>query len=452
MSPLSDAALIKPLFVYNTLADGTLRILNPVVGEEVWTVPGRAQRPIVNDPRRQPEALPDDLDRDAVCAFCAKNTRHTPAEKSRVLREGMGYRVLEKQTAEQALGKPALFRRVPNLFEIVPMDFWKRNYGFRLSPLQRQWKEAYLATPLGRDHILGVIAEKLVHAGKTPEEAAAIGEEQRLEMADAFFGGSHDLIVSGRHYQDAAITEADLLSSGTLSLQEHFLFLSFTLNAVSETHRENPYVKHVAVYQNWLSQAGASFDHLHKQVLGVDTWGAGIHRRLEVLRRFPPFYNQVLLATCKARGLVLAENDQAVAVVEPGHIYPCLAVYSKSAASDPASLGADELKGFSDLLRAVHAASGPRVALNEEWYFRPRGSDCALPFHVLVKWRVNTPAGFEGGSEIHINPLFPEQVRDRVLPALRSLAAAGELPGARVGEDCACEEGCLRYDKAAKPR
>jgi galactose-1-phosphate uridylyltransferase len=445
--------MLKPLFVYNTLADGSLRILNPVVGEEVWSVPGRNQRPhSTTDPRRAPQALPPDLDLDAVCHFCAKQSEHTPAEKSRVVREGAGFRVLEKQTAEQALARPALFRRVPNLFEIVPMEFWKRNYGFKLSPLQRQWKEAYLSTPKGREHILGVIDEKLEHQGRGPEEIAAFSEDAKFEMADAFFGGSHDLIVSGRHYREGATTEADLLSSGALSREEHFLFLSFTLNAVGELHRENPYIKHVAVYQNWLAQAGASFDHLHKQILGVDTWGAGIHRRLEVLRRFPPFYNQVLLAALKVRALVLAENAHAVAVVEPGHIYPCLGVYSKSAASDPAGLSPEELRGFSDLLRAVHVASGSRVPCNEEWYFRPRGSEPPMPFHVLLKWRVNIPAGFEGGSEIHINPLFPEQMRDRVLPALKELAARGEMPGAQVGEDCPCEDGCLRYDKAPQRR
>lgn len=444
--------MLKPHFVYNTLADGTLRILNPVVGEEVWTVPGRAARPITNDPRRAPEPLGPEVDRDAVCHFCVKNTEHTPAEKSRVIRLGQGFKVLEKQTAEQALGQPALFRRVPNLFEIVPMEFWKRNYGFRLSPLQKQWKDAYLSTPKGRAHVLGVIDEKLAVAGKDAAEIAATGEAAKLDMADAFFGGSHDLIVAGRHYRDDATDASQLLHSGSLSPEEHFLFMSFTLNAVFEIHRENPYVKHVAVYQNWLAQAGASFDHLHKQVLGVDTWGAGIHRRLEVLRRYPPFYNQVLLAALKARGLVLAENAVAVAVVEPGHIYPCLGVYSKSAASDPSGLSAEELKGFSDLLRALHAAGGVRVPCNEEWYFRPRGSEVPMPFHVLLKWRVNTPAGFEGGNEIHINPLFPEQVRDRVLPGLKELRDQGQLQGVQLGEECPCEDGCLRYDKAPQKR
>jgi galactose-1-phosphate uridylyltransferase len=444
--------MLKPHFVYKTLADGTLRMINPMVGEEVWTVPGRAARPTPNDARKAPAPLPPGLDRDAVCHFCPKNTAHTPAEKSRVVRVGSGFKVLEKQSAEQALSSPALFRRVPNLFEIVTMEFWKRNYGFRLSPLQRQWKEAYLSTPKGRAHVLGVIDEKLAASGKTSEEIAAIPEAAKLDLADAFFGGSHDLIVAGRHFRENAETEADLLYAGSLSSEEHFIFMSFTLNAVFEIYRENPYVKHVAVYQNWLAPAGASFDHLHKQVLGVDTWGAGIQRRLEILRRYPPFYNQVLLAAVKARGLVLAENAVAVAIVEPGHIYPCLAVYSKSGAADPSGLSTEELRGFSDLLRALHAASGGRVPTNEEWYYRPRGADAILPFHVLLKWRINTPAGFEGGSEIHVNPLFPEQVRDRVLPVLRDERTAGRLPEVRLGEECPCEEGCLRYDKGLQKR
>ena len=44
-----------------------------------------------------------------------------------------------------------------------------------------------------------------------------------------------------------------------------------------------------------------------------------------------------------------------------------------------------------------------------------------------IQLGINTPAGFEGGSEIHINPFFPEQVRDRLLPALSELARSATL-------------------------
>lgn len=440
--------MIKPLFIYHKLADGTLRTLNPVVAEEVWYVPGRASRPITNERRSERKLLDDSERPENACHFCPKNVFHTPAEKSRVVRQGHSFRVLEKQTAEQSSQTQALFRRVPNLFEIVPFEFWRKNYGLALSPLQRRWKESYLATPLGREHVLGVIEEKMEHGGRSPEAILETPEAEKLQLADAFFGGSHDLIVSGRHLVDNATFEDELLASGELSVEDHFIYMSFTLAAATDIARENPHVRYVSIYQNWLAPAGASFDHLHKQVLGIDAWGAGLSRRLELLRAHPPFYNQVILSLARERNLVLAENNHAIAIVEPGHTFPTLAVYSKSAASDPSRLSQDELKGFSDLVHAMHAATGPRMACNEEWYYRPKGVEQPMPFHVLIKWRVNTPAGFEGSAQIHINPLFPDAQHARVLAALKELRGSGKIAQMRLGEECPCIEGALQYDRS----
>ncbi|MES2202080.1 MAG: DUF4921 family protein, partial [candidate division FCPU426 bacterium] len=226
----------------------------------------------------------------------------------------------------------------------------------------------------------------------------------------------------------------------------HFAYLSFTLAAAEDIARENPHVRHVSIFQNWLAPAGASFDHLHKQVLGVDTWGSGVSRRLDLLRQCPAFYNDVILETAKTRGLLLAENAHALALVEPGHVFPTLAIYSKSAQSDPRRMRDAELRGFSDLVHAMHAATGSRLACNEEWYTRPRSSEQPMPLHVLIKWRVNTPAGFEGSSQIHINPIFPSHQRDQVLEALKRLRKTGAIAAMDLGEECLCEVGCLKYD------
>src|SRR6185503_18003012 len=196
--------MIKPLFIYHRLADGTLRVRNPVVGEEVWYVPGRASRPIPNERRLNRKALSEAGNPEQACHFCPEHLFRTPAEKARVIKQGGSYRVVERRTAEEAAKEQALFRRVPNLFEIVPFEFWRRNYSLELSPAQKRWKEAYLATPRGRSHVLGVISEKLEHAGRSPEEIAATSDEEKLRLADAFFGGSHDLIVSGRHLKEGA--------------------------------------------------------------------------------------------------------------------------------------------------------------------------------------------------------------------------------------------------------
>jgi hypothetical protein len=88
---------------------------------------------------------------------------------------------------------------------------------------------------------------------------------------------------------------------------------------------------------------------------------------------------------------------------------------------------------------------------NEEWYVRPKNVEQPMPFHILIKWRVNTPAGFEGSSQIHINPLFPEEQHSRVLAALKELQSQNRIAaGILLGQECACEAGCLKYDRALR--
>ena len=75
--------------------------------------------------------------------------------------------------------------------------------------------------------------------------------------------------------------------------------------------------------------------------------------------------------------------------------------------------------------------------------------DCLekVPFHVYIKWRVNNPAGFEGGTSIFINPLRPTEVRDRMVPDLFRLRAEGKISqNIRIAEECPVEPNTLRYN------
>jgi hypothetical protein len=63
----------------------------------------------------------------------------------------------------------------------------------------------------------------------------------------------------------------------------------------------------------------------------------------------------------------------------------------------------------------------------------------------LIKWRVNNPAGFEGGTAIYINPIGPFDVRDAVVPRLYDLRARGIVGNFRIAEECSCEPNPLRY-------
>ena len=409
-----------------------------MVGEEVWTVPGRSGRPITNRHDWQAKTLAWGQRDEAACNFCPENLVHTPAEKSRLVEEAGRVVRLDQLLPAQASATRALFRRVPNLYEIVTWEYWKANYGLQLNEKQQAHKLAYLADDKGRAHLRQVLGEKLARLGRLEEEIEAMGE-LLFKHADAFFGGSHDLVVAGHHYAPEASTEADLLHAGALTPQQHFHYLDFAFDSAAAIRRENPHVKWVSLYQNWRSAAGASFDHLHKQVLGIDSLPPTLQRCSQVLEKEPDFYNRVLLPLAKKENMALAENTHALALAEPGQPFPTVTVYSKSAARSWKRMEEDEKRDFSDLLWACHRMAGPDLATNEEW-MGPAQEGPAMPVHAQVKWRINTPAGFEGGSRLYLNPLLPSQVCERLLDA-----GHPDLPTVRWGRDCACEKGSLAY-------
>ena len=106
-------APVPPL---TTLPDGTIKQVNPFSGTEVWTVPGRANRPIAE---HRPEAS-DIADRDATTAFGLKRKLETPPEKSRLIVDADGKpRILRGLKPSELENTTPLFRRVANLFEIL---------------------------------------------------------------------------------------------------------------------------------------------------------------------------------------------------------------------------------------------------------------------------------------------------------------------------------------------
>ncbi|MGZ8409960.1 MAG: DUF4921 family protein, partial [Hyphomicrobium sp.] len=126
------------------MADGTIKQINPFTGTEVWTVPGRANRPL--DVDNQNVQRLDPAEDGAHCAFCEKRYLNTPPEKARLVEAGNGYATLRNLRAEELSETVAEYRRVPNLFEIVSLDYWQMNFGYQLPESVESRKHAYLAT------------------------------------------------------------------------------------------------------------------------------------------------------------------------------------------------------------------------------------------------------------------------------------------------------------------
>jgi galactose-1-phosphate uridylyltransferase len=427
------------------MPDGTVKQINPYTGNSVWTVPHRGNRPLSSlssDPRPL-----DPIEEGRYCAFCEHRYLETPPEKARLVRDPDGWHLLRALPVERLGETVAEFRRIPNLFEILAFDYWSLNYGFVPGSEARTHHDTYLSTEDGRRHVLNMLWTRATAEGLSASAWDTMPDSERDARSMAFFACSHDVIVARRHYVQGATHDNQLASSGTLSAEEHAQYISFSVDALRSLYDANRYARYVAVFQNWLRPAGASFDHLHKQLAAVDERSVQSEMELHRLRDNINLYNEFAVDYAARQNLILAENDFAVAFAGFGHRYPSIEVYSKSASCRPWEHTTDEMRGMSDLLHACHAATGAEVATNEEWHHQAPDVDLPMPWHIVLKWRVSTLAGFEGGTKIYLNTIDPWALRDRVVTALFELRGVGRLaPGISIAMECLCRPNSLRYN------
>ena len=433
------------------LADGTVKQISPFTGTEVWTVPGRANRPI-SHPVAEVRPL-EKADRTHSCAFCSARYLETPPEKARVVRrDDGGFERLDAVAASALFDTVAEFRRVPNLFEILSFDYWHINHGYEIPDAARERMEAYLADPVGVEHVERVARTKLAAAGADPDSWDSMDERTRHTFLAAFFAGGHDVIIGRRHFTDDAHDTTGLAGSGTLSVAEHRAYTRLAIHAMHSLYEANRWVRYVAVFQNWLRPAGASFDHLHKQLVGIDERGVTSQLELQKVRANPNLYNEMAVDYAAYQGLLVASNEHAVAFAGFGHRYPTLEVYSTSAMPEPWLMSREEVDAVSDLVHALHAATGADVPSNEEWHHKPLDVDQPMPWHITLKWRVSTLAGFEGGTKIYLNTIDPWTLRDRVVARLEDLRADRLIAPMAVGEECPMTPNRLLYNPVLTAR
>lgn len=430
------------------MRDGTIKQVNPFTGTEVWTVPGRGHRPLGDDAKTG--AALDPAKAGKYCAFCHGRVFETPPEKARLIRTPAGWETVKGLRADQLTDSAWMFRRVPNLFEIVSCEYWAKNYRYVLPPQLQSRKNSYLATEEGRRHVLDVIDTRMKLCGADEETIHSTSVADKLEMANAFFGGGHELIIAHQHFVPGATHDNELASSGTMTPEEHYQYFRFTVEALRDIYLSNRYVRYVAVFQNWLKPAGASFDHLHKQLVAIDERGVSNDMEIRLVRSNPNIYNEEAVNFAAHRNLVFAENDYAIAFAGFGHRFPALEIYSKSERSQPWNHTAEELRGMSDLVHACHAAMGPGIPCNEEWHYKPPDADVPMPWRVQIKWRVSNPAGFEGGTLIYVNTIDPESLRDKVVPRLFQLKGEDRIAPMKIAFECDCVPNCLKYNPAVR--
>ncbi|MCK5571357.1 MAG: DUF4921 family protein, partial [Bacteroidetes bacterium] len=154
---------------YTVMPDGTVKQLNPFTGTEVWSVGGRKSKPIANAIHARSSPL-ESHDPEDYCSFCQARYFEVAPEKSRLVHRDSGWQQIEKLAPDKYQESAADFRRVGNMFEIVTLDYWRKNYSYKLPPELVKWRENYLSNPVGLKHITDIVHYKLKQEGKTENQ------------------------------------------------------------------------------------------------------------------------------------------------------------------------------------------------------------------------------------------------------------------------------------------
>jgi galactose-1-phosphate uridylyltransferase len=167
---------------------------------------------------------------------------------------------------------------------------------------------------------------------------------------------------------------------------------------------------------------------------------------LRLLSSDHALYQHAIADLAVEQRLGVAANEHAVAFAGVGHRYPAFEVYSRSSANLPQDHSPAELRGVSDLVHALHAATGVHVPTNEEWHYRPSHAPWPMPWRIVLKWRISNPAGFEGGTKIYVNTIDPWELRRRAVAELHHLREQGRIADTiRIGDGCRADDARLRY-------
>jgi hypothetical protein len=392
------------MIYYTIMPDGTVKQLNPFTGTEVWAVAGRRGKPLENETQQTAKPLevhnPEDY-----CSFCSPRYFETAPEKSRLIRRNGVWERIDLLAPDRYFDSVAEFRRTGNMFEIVTLDYWRKNYAYKMPASRVKWREDYLAVPTGLKHISDIVQYKLRREGKTEDQIEKMPMAEKLAVADAFFGGGHEMIIARRHYKDGATLETDLYSSGEMTEEEHYWYFKLAIDAIRDITLNNRYVRYISC-QNWLRNAGASLT-ICTQPMSLDEWG--LHRtRSGCCATTLNVYNEYGVNFAAHHNLRLRKTTSR----SPRHRPP---VSDHRAHSRSPAEGCTRYS-TRDPRRQQHGPCHSCQIPNENGT-TPIDAVYKMPWHC---WRrVTVPAGFEGELYLH-QPHDTNRSADKMVPRLTS--------------------------------
>ncbi|MEL4894303.1 galactose-1-phosphate uridylyltransferase [Crocosphaera sp. Alani8] len=221
--------------------------------------------------------------------------------------------------------------------------------------------------------------------------------------------GHHEVVIeSPQHHQTIA----------TLSVPE--------IEIIIETYHqrylklmEDPQIMMVIIFRNHGKAAGASLQHPHSQIIATSVVPS--HRRIqeaEAQRYFDHWarcvYCDILEFESREKKRVIVDNELFVAFVPFAAEFPCeVWIMPKNHQADFGSITSEEKTAFATILKDIlsrlyHKLNNPDYNYVINTAARYKAEEPQLHWYCQIRPRLTTPAGFELGSGISINPSIPE--------------------------------------------
>jgi UDPglucose--hexose-1-phosphate uridylyltransferase len=222
--------------------------------------------------------------------------------------------------------------------------------------------------------------------------------------------GHHEVIIESQ-YHDRPI--------GSLSPAE----AKFVIEAYHRRYRDlaaSPGIRTVVVFRNHGAKAGTSLAHPHSQIIATGLVPQSmLTRRRQALSHLKTssrcLFCHILEHEAHDGRRMLFQNDHFVSLVPYAAEAPCeIWIVPKTHRANFGDITDDEKTGLAGALQSALALI--REKLNDPDYnfvihsasFADAIEAPAWHWHVQLQPRLTTPAGFEMGSGIRINPSLPE--------------------------------------------
>jgi UDPglucose--hexose-1-phosphate uridylyltransferase len=263
-----------------------------------------------------------------------------------------------------------------------------------------------------------VVPNKYPALGPLPsevEQRARSTIDDGLLTTDNRAVGVHEVIIESSEH---------LLATGSLRVAQLTDVLKVYRDRL-RVHRADPRLRYVQIFKNVGEAAGASIEHLHSQLMGLEFVPAAIKDELAGCRDHQArtgrcVFCELVEQELAAGARVVAESDDVVALCPYASRFPyeVWLVPRRHAArfedSDDRLLAAAAecllgvVRGIEKLFGTIGRSA---VGYNYLLHSAPFDSSepCYYHWHIEVLPRAVKQAGFEWGTGVHINPVAPEE-------------------------------------------